>query len=86
MEFFFFFFFWKRKNEKKQWVSRALSTSPVRTTSRVWGLVVLAVLAPIKYRLSERYRQDDIAHIGSFLGLVAPPHKVAKVMGAPSPK
>jgi hypothetical protein len=44
------------------------------------------VLAPIKYRLSESYRQDDIAHIGSFLGLVAPPHKVAKVMGAPSPK
>ena len=41
---------------------------------------------PIKYWLSEIYRQYDIANIGSFLGLVATPHKVAKVMGALSPK
>ncbi len=41
---------------------------------------------PIKYRLSEIYRQYDIANIDSFLGLVATPHKVAKVMGALSPK
>jgi hypothetical protein len=41
---------------------------------------------PIKYRLSEIYRQYDITNIGSFLGLVAILYKVAKVMGALSPK
>ena len=32
----------------------------------------------MKYRLSEIYRQYGIANIGSFLGLVAAPYKVAE--------